>query len=63
MVPLAWVARQAAAGGWRPWEKIVLVAAWLLPLYARMTVLLTGFQPAVFVLGVLLVLVWRRVKI
>jgi hypothetical protein len=35
-VPIAWVARQAEAdGSFRPWEKLVLLAAFVLPLFAR----------------------------
>ena len=34
-VPLAWMAARGSATGWRPWEKIALAAAYLLPLFAR----------------------------
>jgi hypothetical protein len=34
-VPLAWLARQAAATGWRPWEKIIAGLAFVWPLVAR----------------------------
>ncbi|MDQ2804128.1 MAG: DUF2029 domain-containing protein, partial [Pseudomonadota bacterium] len=31
-LPLAWVAAEARRTGWRPWEKIVVLAAYVLPL-------------------------------
>ena len=34
-IPLAWMFGEGLRRGWRPWEKVVLLAAYLLPLYAR----------------------------
>ena len=61
MVPIVWITAEAQQTGWRPWEKFVLAVAYLLPLFARVSVLLIGVQPAPLVLGVLLLLTWRRV--
>lgn len=42
-LPIAWLARAGSETGFRPWEKTVLAAVWLLPLLAR---------PAGFALGI-----------
>ena len=34
-LPLAWLMRQALRSGWRPWEKVAMLLAYLLPLLAR----------------------------
>jgi hypothetical protein len=59
--PLAWVAGEALRGGWLPWEKMTLLAAYVLPLLSRNIAADSGFDPAPVVLGVLLVVVGRRV--
>jgi hypothetical protein len=35
LVPMAWIGAAALAGGWRPWEKTVLLLIYALPLAAR----------------------------
>ena len=60
MVPAVWLIAEAQRHGWRAWEKLTLATLYVLPLFARATVILTGFQPAPLVLAALLVLVWRR---
>jgi hypothetical protein len=35
LVPMAWLCRAGIAGGWRSWEKIVLLLVYVLPLVAR----------------------------
>jgi hypothetical protein len=61
--PLAWVAGEAVRGGWLPWEKITLLAAYVLPLLSRNIAADTGFDPAPVVLLALLVVVARRARI
>ncbi len=34
-LPVAWVAAEAQRTGWRPWEKVTLLAAYVLPIAAR----------------------------
>jgi hypothetical protein len=61
LTPLAWMVASAGNNGWRPWEKIVAMLIYLLPLAVRVVVITTAFQPAPFVLLAFLLLVWRRV--
>jgi hypothetical protein len=58
-LPLAWVAAQAQPGGWRPWEKIVLLAAFVLPLFSR-TLGGFGVPVAPEVLVGMFWVTWRR---
>jgi hypothetical protein len=60
LVPVVWMAACAGKNGWRPWEKIVTLLIYVLPLYARVAVIFTGIQPAPLVLLAFAVLVWRR---
>jgi hypothetical protein len=60
LIPAAWLLRQGLSTHWRPYEKSTLATLYLLPLFARVTVLATTLQPAPFVLAALLWLVWRR---
>ncbi len=59
-VPLAWIAARAGRGGYLPWEKLVLVTAFALPLVAGPLALHTGAPVAPVVLTALLVIVVRR---
>lgn len=59
-VPLAWLFREALRDGFRPWEKLALVAAFILPLAARPLALGAGLPVAPLVILALLVLVVRR---
>ncbi len=58
-VPLAWLVRQGVSAGWQPWEKIVAILAYLLPLAAR-TLALGGVPVAPLVLAALLAVTVRR---
>jgi hypothetical protein len=58
--PLAWAAGEALRGGWLPWEKITLLAAYLLPLLSRNVAADTGVDPAPMILLALLLVVARR---
>jgi alpha-1,2-mannosyltransferase len=60
MVAAVWLVAEAHRTAWRPWEKLAVAAVALLPLFARATVIMTGFQPAPIVLGVFVCMVWRR---
>jgi alpha-1,2-mannosyltransferase len=66
-VPLAWVVAAAERDGFLPWEKLVLGAAFLLPLVARAVGMTVGVPVApLVVLGLLAVVVrracgWRAV--
>ena len=59
-LPIAWVAAEAQRTGWRPWEKIVLLAVFTLPLILGPLALHAGVPVAPAVLGALLLVVARR---
>ncbi len=61
-VPVAWVARAASRTGWLAWEKIVLLAAYALPLVARPMAMATSLSPAPFVIAALLLVAARRIR-
>lgn len=58
-VPMAWLLARGQAG-FRPWEKAVLMAAFLLPMLARPVAGELGVPLATPVIAGLLWLVWRR---
>jgi hypothetical protein len=58
--PLAWLAREGLMSGFRPWEKTVLLAAYVLPLFARSLAMQAHLPLAPLALGALFVLVLRR---
>lgn len=58
--PLAWLAGQGLAGGFRPWEKLTLLAAYVLPLAARGLALNAHLPLAPVVLAALFALILRR---
>jgi hypothetical protein len=60
--PLAWLFAQAARGGFRPWEKTALLAAFLLPLVSRMLASDLMLPIAPPVLAVVFLLIWRRLE-
>lgn len=62
-VPLAWLARQAQAGGWLPWEKALAAFAYVWPLVARLLTQSGALPVAPLVLLGLFVLVWRRSRL
>ena len=59
-IPLAWIAAVAACDGYRPWEKLTLAAAFLLPLLVRPLAHNTGLPAAPLVVTGLLAVVVRR---
>ncbi|MGI4747622.1 MAG: glycosyltransferase family 87 protein [Janthinobacterium lividum] len=59
-LPLAWVMAEAQRTGWRPWEKLTLLAAYVLPMVARPIAMNVGIPLAPSVLAVLLVVIIRR---
>jgi alpha-1,2-mannosyltransferase len=58
--PLAWLFAQGARDGFRPWEKLGLLAAFLLPLVSRILATDLHLPIAPAVLAVLFLLIWRR---
>ncbi len=62
-VPLAWLFVQARRDGFLPWEKIVLLAGFVLPLVARMIGANTHVALAPWVIAALFWCVWRRASI
>lgn len=61
-LPLAWTLARARASAWEPWEKIVLFAAYVLPLVARPLAMAAALPLAPVVLGALFAIVLRRVR-
>ena len=59
-VPVAWVVREAASDGFRPWEKTILFAAFVAPLVSRLLAATIGLPIAPLVLIALLWAVARR---
>jgi hypothetical protein len=59
-IPLAWMAREGLRTGFRPWEKLALLAAFALPIASRSIALGLGLPLAPLVIGALFVLVLRR---
>lgn len=61
-LPIAYVANRAVVTGWRPWEKMVLLAAYVLPLAARPLAVFTGIEVAPAVIAALLVVAASRAR-
>lgn len=59
MLPIAWVTAQAQRNGWQSWEKVVLLAAYALPLFSR-SLAMVGIPVAPVILAALLLVVARR---
>jgi hypothetical protein len=59
-VPLAWMLAQGQAQGFRAWDKIALLAAYVLPMISRITAMQMGVPVAPLVLGALLAVTLRR---
>ena len=59
-VPLAWLFREAAREGFRPWEKLILTGGFVLPLAARPLALAVGLPVAPLVILALLACVVSR---
>ena len=61
-VPLAWLFIEARRTGFLPWEKLVLAAAFILPLVSRTLASSLGLPLAPLVLAALFLLVVRRAR-
>ena len=59
-LPIAWLAGIGLREGFLPWEKIALLAVWLLPLLSRAMGSYLHFPPAPFAMALLLVIIFRR---
>ena len=59
VLPIAWVTAQAQRNGWQSWEKVVLLAAYTLPLFSR-SLAMAGLPVAPVVLAALLLVIARR---
>ena len=59
-IPLAWMAREGLRAGFRPWEKLTLLAAFVLPIASRSIASGLGLPLAPLAVGALFVLVLRR---
>jgi len=61
ILPLAWVMAEAQKTGWRPWEKIILLGAYVMPVLARPLAIRAGLPIAPIFEVALLCAVARRV--
>lgn len=61
-LPLAWVTAQAQRTGFLPWERLVLLAGYVLPLVSRELALYLGVPLAPLVIAALLLVVARRAR-
>lgn len=61
-IPLGWLFVQGLRHGFAPWDKLVLAAAYLLPLIARPVAMATGVPLAPFVLWALALAVARAAR-
>lgn len=59
-LPIAWVVAEALRTGWQPWEKVVVLAAYTLPLMSLPVAMLTGIPIAPIILVTFLMIVARR---
>ncbi|HXZ68031.1 MAG TPA: glycosyltransferase family 87 protein, partial [Alphaproteobacteria bacterium] len=59
-IPLAWLAREGVRAGFLPWEKIILLIGFCLPLVSRSFALGLGVPLAPFVILLLFAAVMRR---
>ena len=60
MLPILWLVREGLRGGFRPWEKALLVALWFAPYATRAAALPLGLNLMPFASALLLCLVWSR---
>ena len=56
----AWLAGQGLASGFRPWEKLILLAAYVLPIAARGLAMKAELPLAPLLLAALFTLILRR---
>jgi hypothetical protein len=59
-LPLAWLMAEAQRGGWRPWERIVLLVAYMLPVVSRPLAMATFLPVAPVAMAALLAVAARR---
>jgi hypothetical protein len=59
-IPLAWIARDSLRDGFRPWEKIILAAAFFLPAVSRSIAHYASIPLAPLIIGAVFILVLRR---
>lgn len=62
-LPIAWLAVEGMRTGFLSCERIVLLAAWMLPLFSRLAGTGLGVSPGPFVLGALLFVLLRRIDV
>lgn len=60
-LPIAFIVAIGARAGFQPWERLALLAAWLLPLVSRGVGASIGMQFAPLALGAILLVLLRRV--
>jgi hypothetical protein len=59
-LPIAWVVSKAQLTGWWRWEKIVLLAGYIMPLVARPLAMVSGLSIAPLVVAAVFLVVVRR---
>lgn len=59
-VPLAWLAGEGLRTGFRDWEKLALLLAFVAPAFARPLAMNLGVPVMPLVLGLLFAVIWRR---
>jgi len=59
-IPLAWLLSEGTEHGFRRWEKMVMLATYVLPLVARLAAVQANFPLSPFVLTALFVIILRR---
>lgn len=62
-LPMAWLLSRAWVSGWLPYEKMVLMMSFLMPLLARPVATFLGIPIAPFIVTALLVVIWRRGRV
>ncbi len=62
LLPLAWLAQEARATGFRRGEAALLIAAWVVPVAGKLIAEATTLQPTWLILLLLLVTTWRRAE-
>jgi alpha-1,2-mannosyltransferase len=58
-LPLAWLTAEGLRAGFLPWEKVILMAAWILPLLSRLMAKNLHIPAAPAVMVALLAMSWR----
>lgn len=60
-LPVAWLAAEGINGGFLPWEKSLLMLAWVFPIFARLVATLASTPLAPVILVAMLIAIGRRV--